>query len=71
MRKQKFARVMPEAHPPPSRPEEPNVVYRSTMKMNEALLGNIFSKGSKYRRPEDEERTPYMVGALLFTWHYF
>jgi len=59
MQKQKFARVMPTAaHPPPSRPEEPKVVYQSTMKMNEALLGNVFSKGSNYRRSEDEERTP-------------
>ncbi|XP_052811038.1 neurogenic locus notch homolog protein 2-like isoform X3 [Mya arenaria] len=63
IRRQKFAKVMPDNggfHPPPARPEEPNVVYRSTMKMNDTVLGNIFSKGSKYRRPEDEERTPYL-----------
>ncbi|WAR08658.1 SVEP1-like protein [Mya arenaria] len=38
IRRQKFAKVMPDNggfHPPPARPEEPNVVYRSTMKMND------------------------------------
>ncbi|XP_052242365.1 neurogenic locus notch homolog protein 1-like [Dreissena polymorpha] len=61
-RKQKFSKVTPDDdHPPPHSVDEPNVVYRSTMKMNDKVLDTIFSKGSKYRRQiEAEERTPYL-----------
>ncbi|XP_052811586.1 uncharacterized protein LOC128239134 [Mya arenaria] len=69
-RKQKFSKVVPETddqHPPPTKSEESNVVYRSTMKMSNSVLGNLFSKGSKYQRPEDEGRaaTPYMDGEQM------
>ncbi|WAR08688.1 FBP1-like protein, partial [Mya arenaria] len=69
-RKQKFSKVVPETgdqHPPPAKSEESNVVYRSTMKMSNSVLGNLFSKGSKYQRPEDERRaaTPYMDGEQM------
>ncbi|WAR08552.1 SVEP1-like protein, partial [Mya arenaria] len=60
LKKQKFAKVKPEgAHPPPAHPDEPNVVYRSTMKMDNSVLSNIFSKGGKYNRPEDDEKSLY------------
>ncbi|WAR08642.1 FBP1-like protein [Mya arenaria] len=56
-----------DQHPPPTKSEESNVVYRSTMKMSNSVLGNLFSKGSKYQRPEDEGRaaTPYMDGEQM------
>ncbi|KAH3772162.1 hypothetical protein DPMN_173499 [Dreissena polymorpha] len=62
-RKQKFAKVTPEdSYPPPQCVDEPNVVYRSRMKMSDQVLDSIFSKGSEYRRNEyGDERLPYLV----------
>ncbi|XP_052240158.1 fibropellin-1-like [Dreissena polymorpha] len=66
-RKQKFSKVTPEdSHPPPQRVDEPNVVYRSRMKMSDQVLDSIFSKGSKYRRNEDgDERLPYLDDGFI------